>query len=72
MTILTRDEITRLSPGERLALIGDLWGSPTDSELDMSAAQQHELTRRLASFDEDKARAVTWENLKAEFGARAS
>ena len=32
MTILTRDDIARLSPPERLALIGDLWDSLSDAE----------------------------------------
>jgi len=61
-----------MSPPERLALIGELWDSMTDAELAMSSAQQRELTRRLASFDQDKSQAVTWESLKAELAARAS
>ena len=72
MNPLSRDEITRMSPPERLALIGELWDSMTDAELGMSPAQQRELARRLASFDQDKSQAVTWEHLKAELAARAS
>jgi len=72
MNPLSRDEISRMSPPERLALIGELWDSMTDAELAMSSAQQRELTRRLASFDQDKSQAVTWESLKAELAARAS
>lgn len=70
MPTLTRDEITRLSPPERLALIGDLWDSITDAELPTTPAQRRELERRLASFDQDRAQAGTWENLKAELAAR--
>jgi putative addiction module component (TIGR02574 family) len=70
MTTLTHDEITRLSPPERLALIGDLWDSIDDAELPTPPAQQRELSRRLASFEHDRAQAVTWEHLKAELAAR--
>ena len=61
MPTLTRDEIASLEPAERLALIGELWDSMSDADLGISPAQQRELKRRLASFDQDKAHAVTWE-----------
>jgi len=61
-----------MSPLERLALIGELWDSMTDGELGISPAQQRELTRRLGSFDQDEAQAVTWESLEAELAARAT
>ena len=70
MPTLTRDEITRLSPPERLALIGDLWDSMSDAELPTAYPQQCELERRLASFDQDRAQAVSWEQLKVELAAR--
>lgn len=70
MTILTRDEIAKLTAPERLSLIGDLWDSITDTELPVLPAQRRELLRRLASFDEDRTQAVTWEHLKAELAAR--
>ena len=71
MTTLTRDEITKLTLAERLTLIGDLWDSMTDAELPTpSPAQHRELEHRLASFDRDKAQAVSWEQLKAELAAR--
>ncbi len=69
MPTLTHEEITRLSPPERLSLIGDLWDSITDAELPVPPAQQRELESRLASFDQDRAQAVTWEDLKAELAA---
>ena len=72
MTTLTRDEITKLSPPERLTLIGDLWDSITDADLPTPPAQRRELERRLASFDQDRAKAVSWEQLKAELAARTS
>ena len=70
MTTLTRDEITRLSPPERLALIGELWDSMTDAELPTPPEQLRELERRLASFDEDRTQAVCWEQLETELAAR--
>ena len=72
MTTLTRDEITKLTPPERLTLISDLWDSLTDADVPTPPAQRRELERRLASFAQDRAQAVTWEQLKAELAARTS
>ena len=71
MPALTQDEIAKLSPPERLALIGDLWDSLGDAELPIPLPQQRELERRLASFERDQSQSVTWEELKAELAARA-
>lgn len=71
MPTLTRDEITKLSPPERLALIGDLWDSIADADLPTPLPQRRELERRLAGFDQDLPQAVSWEQLKAELAARA-
>ena len=71
MPTLTREEISRLTPPERLALIGELWDSMTDAETPLPPAQRRELDRRLASFDQDRLQGVTWEQLKAELAARA-
>lgn len=69
MKIVTRDEIRRLSPSERLTLIGDLWDSLDDEPV--ATAQVSELGRRLETFEDDLAEAVTWDQLKAELAARA-
>jgi putative addiction module component (TIGR02574 family) len=69
MKTLTRDEIRRLSPSERLTLIGDLWDSLGDGPL--PGSQATELARRVATHDDDLAQAVTWEELKAELAARS-
>lgn len=69
MKVLTRDEIARLSPSERLTLIADLWDSLDDSPV--PAPQAAELERRLAGFEEDFAEGVSWDELKAELAARA-
>jgi putative addiction module component (TIGR02574 family) len=67
---LTHDEITRLSPDERLALIAQLWDSLEDHQVQLSSAQQAELERRLATLDYDGTQSVTWETLKAELEQR--
>lgn len=67
---LTHDEITRLSADERLALIAALWDSLTEDQVPLSAAQQAELDRRLASLESDRAEGVTWETLRAELEQR--
>jgi putative addiction module component (TIGR02574 family) len=70
MSTLTPEEITRLSPRERLNLIGALWDSFADAELALTQAQAAELERRLLSFERDRESAVTWEELKAELASR--
>ena len=70
MSTLTRDEISRLSPPERLALIGELWDSITDAELPLLPAHRRELERRMASFYQERGQAVSWEQLKAELAER--
>jgi putative addiction module component (TIGR02574 family) len=70
MQPLSSDEISRLSPEERLALIGQLWDSLHDGEVSLSAVQRTELGRRLSTLDQDRAGAVTWEQLQAELARR--
>jgi putative addiction module component (TIGR02574 family) len=65
---LTDDDITRLSPDERLGLIAQLWDSLDDYQVPSTPAQLAELERRLA--DQDRAQRVTWETLKAELERR--
>jgi putative addiction module component (TIGR02574 family) len=67
---LTPAEITRLSPAERLRLIEQLWESLEDEDVPLPPAQAAELERRLATFEEDRARAVGWDDLKAELARR--
>jgi putative addiction module component (TIGR02574 family) len=70
MASLNSYELARLSPEERLALIGQLWDSLSDADVPLPEAQQAELARRLASLDQDRAQAVTWEQLRAELARR--
>ena len=68
--LLTRDEIVRLSPPERLALIAQLWDSLEHEQLPLTSAQQAELERRLTLLDQDRRDCVTWSELKAELEQR--
>jgi putative addiction module component (TIGR02574 family) len=67
---LTHDEITRLSPDERLALIAQLWDSLDDHQVQLTPPQLAELEQRLATLDQDHAQSVRWETLKAELEQR--
>jgi putative addiction module component (TIGR02574 family) len=70
MDVLTPDEIVRLTPAERLALIAQLWDSIEHEQLPLTNAQESELERRLSSLDQDKSNGVTWASLKAELEQR--
>jgi putative addiction module component (TIGR02574 family) len=70
MDLLKSEEIVHLSPSERIALTAQLWDSLEDEQIPLTAAQQAELERRLATLDQDRPRAVTWAALKAELEQR--
>ena len=70
MDVLTHDELVRLTPPERLALIAQLWDSLEDEQLPLTAAQQAELDHRLATLDQDRREGITWTALKAELEQR--
>ena len=70
MGSLNSDELARLSPEERLVLMGQLWDSLNDSDVPLPEAQKTELARRLSTFDQDRAQAMTWEQLRAELARR--
>jgi putative addiction module component (TIGR02574 family) len=70
MDLLTQDEVARLTPPERLALISQLWDSLEADQLPLTGAQQAELDRRLETLDEDRREGITWEALKAELEQR--
>ncbi len=64
-------DISRLTPKERLDLIGELWDSLSVDEVPLTPAQEAELNRRLASFDGDIKAAIPWEQIDAELGRRS-
>ena len=70
MKSLSPDELARMTPPERLALIAQLWDSLDDEHLPLTAAQEAELDRRLDSLGEDRHDAVSWAELKAELQQR--
>lgn len=70
MELLTHDELVRLTPPERLALISQLWDSLEDDQLPLSAAQRVELDSRLATLDQDRRKGITWAALKTELEQR--
>jgi len=70
MDSLTPDEIVRLTPSERLALIAQLWDSLEHEQIPLTGEQEAELERRLASLDEDRRNGVTWASLRAELERR--
>lgn len=67
---LTRSELDRLTPPERLALIAQLWDSLEDEEIPLTLAQQTELDRRLETLRQDRREGITWAQLKAELEQR--
>jgi putative addiction module component (TIGR02574 family) len=71
MELLTQDELVRLTPPERLALISQLWDSLEDDNLPFTASQRVELDRRLASLDQDRREGITWATLKTELEQRS-
>jgi putative addiction module component (TIGR02574 family) len=70
MKPFTRDEIARLSPSERIALIAQLWDSLDADHVPLPGAQQSELESRLASLEQDRHNGVKWTALKAELEQR--
>ncbi len=56
---LTHDEITRMSPDKRLALIAQLWDSLDDHHVRLTPAQQAELERRFTTLDHERTQSVT-------------
>jgi putative addiction module component (TIGR02574 family) len=60
-------DISRLSPEERLDLIGELWDSLAAEEVRLTPAQERELDRRMATFDDDTKGAAPWESIDREF-----
>jgi putative addiction module component (TIGR02574 family) len=70
MTDLTSD-LARLSPPQqRLELIARAWDSLEDKDISVTAAQQAELERRIASFDQDRENGIPWEQLRSELRQR--
>ena len=63
-------DISRLTPQERLDLIGRLWDSLDANDLPLTQAQARELDWRLAQADSDLAHSVPWATVRAEVSDR--
>ncbi len=72
MNLLSQDELARLTPPERIALISQLWDSLDNEQLPLTTAQQSELDRRLESVDQDRSQSIPWTALKSELERRCS
>jgi putative addiction module component (TIGR02574 family) len=64
-------DISRLTPKERLDLIGELWDSLSAADVRLTPAHEAELDRRLATFDVDRREAIPWEDIDAELDRRS-
>ena len=63
-------DIARLTPQERLDLIGEIWDSLSAEEVRLTPAQDAELARRMARFDADAEEARPWDEIDAELDRR--
>jgi putative addiction module component (TIGR02574 family) len=62
---LLEETITRLTPDEKLALIGKLWSSLDPSNLPIPPAVLAELDRRRTEYERDPGSALTLDELLA-------
>lgn len=58
-------DIAKLTPKQRLDLIGELWDSLAPEDVALTPAQDAELARRMATFETDAKAAVPWETIDA-------
>lgn len=70
MGAFNQDDLSRLTPPERLAQIAQLWDSLESDQLPLTAAQRTELDHRLDNLDEDRRQGTAWPVLKAELERR--
>jgi len=60
-SIRSSEQIAQLTPEQRLALIEALWDSLEQNDLPVTPAQAAELDRRMATFEDDAAKAEPWD-----------
>ena len=65
-------DIARLTPEERLELIGRLWDSLEPEDVRLSSQQEEELGRRMAKFETDAKAAVPWAEIETDLLRRSS
>lgn len=64
-------DISKLTTKERLDLIGELWDSIAPEDVRLTAAQDAELGRRMATLAADAKTAVPWEETETELDRRS-
>ncbi len=57
-------DISRLSPQERLDLIGVLWDSLSPQDVPVTHEQRQELQSRMEAFQAGKMQSSSWEDVK--------
>lgn len=68
---MTTLNIARMTPRERLDLIGELWDSLAPEDVRLTPAQDAELARRMATFEADAKTATPWSEIEGELDRRA-
>ena len=68
---MTTLDIARMTPRERLDLIGELWDSLAPEDVRLTPAQDAELARRMATFEADAKTAKPWSEIEAELDRQA-
>jgi putative addiction module component (TIGR02574 family) len=63
---MTMIDIARLTPQERLDLIGELWDSLDAEANPVPPALKETLDQRNAAFAEERARAIPWSEVRAK------
>lgn len=63
---MTVVDLDRLTPREKLDLIGELWDSLNAADIALTPAQEAELARRMETFETDIKSAKPWSDIKAK------
>ncbi|MBN1610939.1 MAG: addiction module protein [Polyangiaceae bacterium] len=58
-------DLSRLTPDEKLDLIGELWDSLDDTDITLSPEQQQELSSRLGRLDREGVSGSPWHEVEA-------
>jgi putative addiction module component (TIGR02574 family) len=63
-TLLTQDQLSKLSVQERIKLIGLIWDSLEDDDVPLPAWHEEILDKRLKRMEEDPQQGVSWEEVR--------
>ncbi len=63
-SILSPEQIAKLTAEQRLALIEALWDSLEQDDLPITPAQAAELDRRMETYEQDAVNAQPWEAVR--------